>query len=356
MSKSDITIAVTGMNASENPGPGVSVIRALKHEKNFKGKIVGLTYDPLDPGVFMEKICDHAYLMPFPSEGKEVILERFMEIQFKTPIDVLIPTLDSELAPLISLEKELEDLGIKTFLPHKKGFDFRSKAKFNLLKSELDIQVPKGMAVSDPSALRSIQNNFSFPIMIKGQFYDAHIAWSPMEAEAYFNLLSSKWGLPVIVQEYIPGEEYDVVALGDGKGKVVGAVPMKKMQLTEKGKAWGGITIAHKGLTDFVNHVIKKLKWRGPCELEIMKSSENDEFYLLEINPRFPAWSYLAPGAGQNLQWATIMLALGEKVENFTSYEVGTLFLRNSIDHIYSLKDYQSMTTLGEIHRKQLSA
>ncbi len=46
------------MNASENPGPGVPVVRALRAAKEFVGSIVGFTYDPLDPGVFMENICD----------------------------------------------------------------------------------------------------------------------------------------------------------------------------------------------------------------------------------------------------------------------------------------------------------
>ncbi len=187
--------------------------------------------------------------------------------------------------------------------------------------------------------------------MVKGQFYDAYIAYSPMEAEQYFRKISAKWGLPIIIQEVILGEEYDVVALGDGKGGLVGAVPMKKMQLTDKGKAWGGVTICDPAMNAFVTEVMSKIKWRGPCELEIMKSNKDGKFYLLEINPRFPAWCYLAVGAGQNLQWATVRLALGEDVTPFETYEVGTMFLRNSVDQIYPLGDYQEMTTVGELHR-----
>ena len=36
------TVAVTGLNATENPGPGVSVIRAIREGEGFKGRIVGL--------------------------------------------------------------------------------------------------------------------------------------------------------------------------------------------------------------------------------------------------------------------------------------------------------------------------
>ncbi len=40
----DCTVAVTGLNATDNPGPGVSVIRSLRHDHDFKGRVVGLYY------------------------------------------------------------------------------------------------------------------------------------------------------------------------------------------------------------------------------------------------------------------------------------------------------------------------
>ena len=126
---------------------------------------------------------------------------------------------------------------------------------------------------------------------------------------------------------------------------------MRKMQLTEKGKAWGGITINDPDLTAFVADVIDKLKWRGPCELEVMRSQNEGRYYLLEINPRFPAWVYLAVGAGRNLPWATVQLALGKDVEPMPPPEPGIMFLRHSFDQICSLSDYEKLTTTGEISR-----
>jgi carbamoyl-phosphate synthase large subunit len=347
-----LRIAVTGMNATDSPGPGVAVIRAIRCCEEFAGEIVGLTYDPLDPGVFMENICDHVYLMPYPSEGAPALFNRLCEIHQKTPVDVLIPTLDAELAPLLNIEKELVALGIKMFLPTREGLELRSKARFDEMGKKLNISVPRSKTISDPALLRTLDQEFTFPVMVKGQFYEAYVAYSPVEADHHFRKLSAKWGLPVIIQEFILGEEYDVVVLGDGEGGLVGAVPMKKMQLTDKGKAWGGVTIMDPAMNDFVREVMAKIKWRGPCELEIMKSSKDGKYYIFEINPRFPAWCFLAVGAGQNLQWATVKLALGERVAHFKNYKVGALFLRNSNDYVYPLSEYQAMTTVGELHRK----
>jgi carbamoyl-phosphate synthase large subunit len=196
-----------------------------------------------------------------------------------------------------------------------------------------------------------LEKEYKFPVMIKGQFYEAFVAQSPMEAASLFLKISSKWGLPVVIQEFIQGTEYDVVALGDGNGGLVGAVPMKKMQLTDQGKAWGGITIADEGMNAFVCSVMTKLKWRGPCEFEVMKARHSGEYYLIEVNPRFPAWCYLAAGAGQNLPWAVVRLALGEQVVPFSTYQVGTFFLRHCADHIYPLSQYRRLTTDGQLIR-----
>ncbi len=350
----DITVAVTGLNASDNPGPGVAVIRSIREGTGFRGKIVGLTYDPLDPGVYMEGICDHVYIIPYPSQGTGELLARLKEIHGKTPIDVIVPTLDSELQAFLKLSPELDKMGIKRFLPDEEQLKLCAKSGFSRLKETHGIKIPNGKAISDAVSIHHLQSEFSFPIMVKGQFYGATIAHSPAEAERTFYRLREEWGLPVIVQEYVPGEEYDILAVGDGCGGLIGAVPMRKMQLTDKGKAWGGITIEDPKMNDFVRDTIKKLKWRGPCELELIRDKRDSDYYLIEINPRFPAWCYLSAGAGQNLPWACVRLALGEIVKEFRSYKVGTMFLRHSIDMVYPLWMLESMMTQNELHRTDL--
>jgi carbamoyl-phosphate synthase large subunit len=231
-------------------------------------------------------------------------------------------------------------------------FNLRSKSRFHLLR-DIGINVPRGKPVNDEAAVFDLEKDYKFPVVVKGQFYEAFVAQSPVEAASLFLKISSKWGLPVVIQEFIQGTEYDVVALGDGRGGLMGAVPMRKMQLTDQGKAWGGITIEDQGMNEFVRSVMSKLKWRGPCEFEVMKARHSGEYYLIEVNPRFPAWCYLAAGAGQNLPWATVKLALGERIAPFSSYQVGTLFLRHSVEHIYPLSQYRRLTTEGQLIRME---
>ena len=141
--------------------------------------------------------------------------------------------------------------------------------------------------------------------------------------------------------------EYNVSGLGDGEGNRIAAVPIRKQYITDKGKAWGGISVSDETMLKLTDHFIESTKWRGPFELELMKDEKN-EFSLLEINPRIPAWVYLAIGVGQNIPEAIVSLALGEKVEPFKSYEVGKMFIRYSWDMIVDLKEYQQISTYGE--------
>lgn len=83
-------------------------------------------------------------------------------------------------------------------------------------------------------------------------------------------------------------------------------------------------------------------------ELELIKTSKN-ELYVIEINPRIPAWVYLAVSAGQNLPEALVKLALGEEVKPFDKYQIGRMFVRYSYDLMVDLKDFEKLSTTGEL-------
>ena len=44
-----MNIAVTGLNATDNPGPGVPLIRSIREGEGFSGNLIGLNYRLCDP-------------------------------------------------------------------------------------------------------------------------------------------------------------------------------------------------------------------------------------------------------------------------------------------------------------------
>lgn len=348
MDKKKITVAVTGLNAVDNPGPGVPVIRALKESEYFDVRIIGFSYESLEPGIYMHDIVDKTYQIPYPSAGTESLLQRLEFITEQEKIDVLIPNFDAELYSFMRIEDTMKKMGIHMFLPTMDQFEERHKVNLSAFGKKYGINIPYARSIFSTSEIYGLTADFTYPVVVKGKYYDAYIAYNAEQVVTYFNKISSKWGLPIIIQQFIYGSEYNVVALGDGKGNTIGAVPMRKQFITDKGKAWAGIAIDERDLLKMTHDIIKKTKWRGGMELELMKTRDN-EFYLIEINPRIPAWVYLAVGAGQNLPEALVKLAIGEEVKPFTDFKVGKMFIRYSWDMIVDIGEFEHISTYGEL-------
>ncbi|HBE42040.1 MAG TPA: biotin carboxylase [Bacteroidales bacterium] len=344
--KRKLTIAVTGLNNTDNPGPGIPVIRALRESQDFDVRIIGMAYENLEPGIYMHDMVDKTYRVPYPSEGTDMLLNRVLDISKIEKIDVLIPNFDAELLAFMKSRKKLADAGIHTFLPEIDRFEERNKNNLPDFGKKYGFKVPSGQPVTNPEELKEIKEDFDYPVVLKGKFYDAYIANNDDQAAMYFHKISAKWGLPVIIQEYIRGTEVNVVALGDGNGNTVGAVPMRKLYITDKGKAWAGITLDDERMLELTHRLIGATKWRGGMELELIRS-DDDEFYLIEINPRIPAWVYLAVGAGQNLPEALVKLALGMEVSPFTEYKKGIIFVRYSFDLITDINEFEKLSISG---------
>jgi len=347
--KPKYTIAVTGLNAIDSPGPGLAVIRSLRDAESFDVRIIGLAYENLEPGIYMDQYIDKSYKVPFPTAGSEALLSRLDYINKKENIDFIFPNFDAELFHYIKIQEELNnELGIKMVLPSLEQFEARQKAVLHQYGIDHGITVPKSDMVNNHTQTLKKAEEYGYPVVIKGRFYDAKIAYSPEQATSYFNSITAKWGLPIIVQEFVQGTEVNVCGLGNGNGDLIGAVPMRKLYITDKGKAWAGVTLDNQDLLNITNQMVNSTKWNGPFELEFIKTEDN-KYYLLEINPRFPAWCYLTTGAGQNQVEALVNLGMGKKVDPFLSYEIGKMFIRYSEDMIVDIEKFKSISTLGEL-------
>jgi carbamoyl-phosphate synthase large subunit len=341
-----LVIAVTGLNAIDSPGPGVAVIRAIREGTSKPVRIIGLAYESLEPGIYMDGICDRSYQISYPAAGPEVLYNAIRHIHDKEGIDVIIPNFDAELFHFITLAPRLKALGIHSFLPSLQMFEARDKLNLYAFGQKHNLMVPKDKAIYSVYDLNALGDEFGYPLVVKGKYYEAVVAYTPEQAQKAFYKISAKWGLPIIVQQFINGTEVNIAALGDGEGNAISIIPMRKLYITDKGKAWAGITLEDEALTSLAKQFITATKWRGGFEVEIMKTAD-DKLFIMEINPRFPAWIYLSAGAGQNQPAALVKMAMGEKVEPYDGYDVGKLFIRYAWDHIVDVSRFQQFSAFG---------
>lgn len=343
-----LTIAVTGLNTIDSPGPGIAVIRALREGLNRPVRIIGLSYETLEPGIYMHEVVDKTYQIPYPSAGTTALMNRLQYIHEAEQLQLIIPNFDAELPQFIKLAPSLHAMGIATFLPTNAQFEARDKINLYRFGQQHQLLVPRDKTIHTVNELSACEEVFGYPLVVKGKFYDAVVAYTLEQAQKAFYKISAKWGLPIIVQEFITGTEINIAVLGDGTGRMISAVPMRKLYITDKGKAWSGITLEDDTLIALARQFTEATQWKGGCELEIMRTAKN-ELYIMEINPRFPAWIYLTAAAGQNQPAALARMALGEDQPVYEGYEAGKIFVRYSWDHITDIKEFHQISGKGEL-------
>lgn len=365
---SELRIAVTGLSVVGSLAPGLPVVQSLRAvaaggdltgsgsatgagriDLTNRPRIIGLAYDPLEPASYDRQLLDASYLVPYPAQGPSALLARLRYIHARERLDVIVPTLDSELGHYISLAPELRRMGIHLLVPSAAAFKRRSKKELPTVSALSSVKVPRSVAVSSLAEAYQRAGKFKLPFVVKGNLHGATVVHSLDHMAAAVSDHANRWGYPVVLQEFIPGTEFDVVALADEAWQIVGAVPMKKLQLDDRGKAWGALTVDDPELIRAAQRVVSGLCWSGALELELMRHRDSGELYLIEINPRFPAWIQLAATAGQNLPWALVRLALGEAVPAFESYRAGVLQLRRSVDVPAELSIYEALVQRGEV-------
>ncbi|HEY9602614.1 MAG TPA: ATP-grasp domain-containing protein [Allocoleopsis sp.] len=341
------SIAVTGINAVDNPGPGTGVARSLREDNQLPLRIVGLAYDVMEPGLYMDWLFDRRYIMPYPSAEPELFLDRLQHIQHQYGLDCAIPNFDVELPLYIRYAAELDALGIRTYLPTKAQFALRNKARLAEVASAFGSATPRTIAVTSIPELQDAATDLGFPLMIKGPYYKAYRVSTESELLRRFHELAAEWGYPIIMQEIVSGTELNLVGVGDGEGSHLGLVAIKKMGTTELGKIWSGVTIHNPGLFAIAQAFLEHTRWRGPFELECI-AERDGEIYLIEINPRFPAWTYFATAVGINLPARLVRAALGLPLPPLPTYEAGKLLMRYTYEIVTDTTPLQTLVTLGE--------
>jgi carbamoyl-phosphate synthase large subunit len=342
-----ITIAVTGLHRGENPQPGYGVIRSLRrHSRDLN--IIGLVYDVLESGIYADQGADQIYQFPYPSAGAATVLGRLDYIHHCSPIDIFLPTLDSEIHLFVGITEEIQKRGIRCMLPSEESYQARSKSNLGQLADSCRMQTPLSETVGDVDRLVQAAARIGYPLMLKGQYYEAYKVYSQPQLIDRFHDIVFRWGAPVVVQRYVEGPEFDVVAVGDGTGGVAASCSIRKTILSEKGKGFGGITISDERLDELAFTVVRELKWQGPIELEFIQDEITGEYYLLEVNPRFPAWIDFPAACGVNLA-ALVVEALWEgQMSEIPACVPGKFFLRHSIDLLCDIEDMGTLASVGE--------
>ena len=326
---SEIRVAITGFGGLDNSEPGTAVARALKLGWEGNISIDALGYDAWMTGAFSPGLIDNLHIMPPLVEGENAFFERIIEINKKRKFHAIIPSLELEIPVLSRLKERLKSRGIRVLVPDIEQYNLAIKTSLPYFCYRNKFPTPKTVHVPNIYDIPYIANQFTYPLIVKGVVASAKKVNNWSDALYYAKIFNSRWGGGAILQEKVEGEEYDVSMVAREDGSCASFLPMKKLGVNQRGKGIIGTPVNDPNLISHAQKILKKLHWKGPLELEFIKSNNTNKYNLIEINPRFPSWILLSQFAGINQPLTVLkeILNPGCPIRNFTNMKKA--FIRN---------------------------
>jgi carbamoyl-phosphate synthase large subunit len=338
-------VAISGLNAADNPSPGLTVARSLRALPSSP-RLVGLTHEVLSTSVYLQGIWDEVRVLPFPSEEEGGYVHALVDTCRDAGVDCLIPTLDIEVPIVSRLAPQLARAGVATLVPPLAALRATAKSALPRLTGR-GFRVPRTETVADLDDLPRVVRQLGLPLVLKGPVSDARPVRNDEEAHVVARRLAGTWGFPLLAQEFIEGEEFGIAAVADRAHRIVGTVTVRKTIKSLNGNTWGGFSVVEPALARLAEHLAGALDWVGPFEIEVLRHPKRGIF-LVEVNPRFPAWIYLSAGAGANLPWAVVRLARGGRVPSLET-RPGVFYVRMAWDATAPIERMGTLAVEGKV-------
>lgn len=221
-------------------------------------------------------------------------------------IDVLVPTVDTELLPLAAARERFEAQGVALLLAPRPGME-TCLDKWSLMQA-LDGVVPLPRSSSlEPGFCAE---DWELPVIVKPRSGSGSRGISLVETAAELAGLAADGGEEMLVQQHLPGAEYSIDVLAGIDGAVRAAVPRLRLKI-DSGIAITSRTLHDERLEEMGRRAFEALGLTGVANVQAREDAAGEP-RLMEINPRFPGTMPLTVSAGINMPALALAEVLGE--------------------------------------------
>ena len=303
--KSALTIYVSGLYSGTNPQPGVGIARSLR--QGFPdAELNGVEYSNRCSGIHWTDFDDVWLQRPWTELSLDLHAQ---EIRSRLDDGALwISSIDLE---IMWLAEVFPDGHPNLLTPN--AYALRSVEKPAIPAHEgLPVMIPEFVTTSVSDwELHAFCRKHDWKVWLKGPYYEAIRTPSWSDLCHWRSILSSAWATETLsLQSHVTGYEESFM-LCAYKGELLDCVHMKKRDLTELGKTWAGDALSvEPSILYSLRDAIRRLRWTGGAEFEMVRDAE-DQLWLIEVNPRFPAWVHGATITGRNLPAILVEEATG---------------------------------------------
>jgi len=263
--------------------------------------------------------ADSAKLLPRVTEPG--YLDSLLDVCNSEGIDLIVPTIDTELLPLARQREEIETRTDARVL-------VSSAASISVCRDK--IRTHQFLLANGFGAPRLIAQpelphaDFDYPLFVKplggSSSINAFKVNSARELEFFLAYVPNP-----MVQEYVEGDEYSIDVFCDFNGRVVTAVPRLRLA-TRSGEISKGRVVKDRELIDDARRMVTELGIVGQATIQGIKTGGGTKY--LEINPRFGGGAPMSIRAGADSCEHIFRLLMGESLTYHEDYRDGVTFLR----------------------------
>ncbi|MDQ3805360.1 MAG: ATP-grasp domain-containing protein [Acidobacteriota bacterium] len=307
-------IYISGLYSGSNPQPGVGVARSLRAAFP-EAALVGVEYSNRSSGIHWPDLDELWLQRPW----EELNLEEYAR-RIKDLLDagaLWISGVDLEIMWLASVFPE----GHPNLLtPPPRALRKIGKPAVEAHKG-LPVRVPTFISTEHSDwELHAFCRQHDWKVWLKGPYYEAVRTPTWESFETVRAALTRAWSTErLFLQSHVTGYE-ESVCFCAYRGELLDCVFMRKRELTEEGKTWAGdVTEVPEEFAAPLGRVVRELNWTGGAELEMVRDADG-QLWLLECNPRFPAWIHGSTIAGHNLPARLVEAATGVAAQPAPSY------------------------------------
>lgn len=292
-SKSGAAVLVTGAG-------GAAAVSFIKGVKDERCALHAADMDPYAAGLYLVP-ASRRHRIPGGADPRFV--PHLLELCRHRSIDVLVPTVDVELRPLAEAREDFESAGVRLMLASEETLAI-CLDKLTLLRA-CEATVPVGRyAVFDGTFT---EEDWEFPLMVKPRAGSGSHGIEVVRSAGTLAALPRSGAL--LVQEYLPGEEYSVDVLAASDGRIVAAVPRVRMKV-DSGVAVTARTLHDAKLEELGRRVARRIGLRHVANIQFRRD-RNGTPTLLEVNARFPGTMPLTVRSGINMPVLALRDVLG---------------------------------------------
>lgn len=246
-------------------------------------------------------------------------IQNLLDICIEDKIDLLIPTIDSDLLVLAENKDRFEAIGTRVMVSASEMVRIcRDKNKTSHFFINCGLRAP--MPVTDWREYCA-----GFPAFIKpkdgSSSINAFRVNNEKELEVYAGQVDD-----YIVQPYVSGHEYTIDVFCDWDGEPISIVPRERLQI-RAGEVLKTQIFMDKTMIEETKALCSAFKPCGPITVQLIRDSEGVDWYI-EINPRFGGGAPLSMKAGARSAETVLKLMDGEKVSYCTDIADGAVYSR----------------------------